>query len=645
MDHLKGLNEAQKKAVLHIEGPLLVVAGAGAGKTKTITHRILNLIHKGINPRAILAITFTNKAANEMRERTLKLLAGTKSGVETNFPLYESPCVKTFHALGVQILKEEAKTVGLKKHFTILDAGESTALIRESITEANLDPKQFEPRRLKNLISRNKSDFITADTFAEGAEGYFQKILADVWARYEKKLSEQGALDFDDLIIKTVTLLKTNPLLRKKYSEMFQYIHIDEYQDTNAAQYEFSKLLVGEKKNICVVGDSDQNIYSFRGANIKNILNFEKDYPGATVVTLEENYRSTQNILEAANKVIKKNTERIDKTLFTNNETGEKIGLFEALDENDEADFVSGKIRALSEKGILYDRIAVLYRANFQSRVFEQALFDSGVPYQVLGTKFFERKEVKDILSYIRFALNKENLADLKRIINVPQRGIGKVGLAKILSGTEETLPAKTTEKITKWRALMQKIEDQSKITTPSLLVKYVVKHSGLEELLKNGTEEDKERLDNIYELATLASRYDKLPQGEGLEMFLEDAALFSDQDSLSEESGVKLLTAHAAKGLEFSHVFIVGLEQDLFPHASAGEEHREKEDGEEERRLFYVALTRAEKKLYLSYAGMRAIFGSRQINAPSEFIFDIPADLLEQEQREGSGKIVYLDT
>ncbi|MEK7143581.1 MAG: UvrD-helicase domain-containing protein [Patescibacteria group bacterium] len=643
MYHLKGLNEAQKKAVLHTEGPLLIVAGAGAGKTKTITHRILNLIHKGVNPEAILAITFTNKAAKEMRERTLNLLTSSRSGISAGFPHYESPCIKTFHALGVQILKEEARTVGLTKHFAILDAGESSSLIKESIVEAGHNIKQFEPRRLKNLISRQKSDFITVDTFTEKAEGYFPKILADIWARYEKKLKSSGALDFDDLILKTVTLLKENPLIRKKYQILFQYVHIDEYQDTNAAQYEFSKLLVGEKKNICVVGDSDQNIYSWRGANIKNILNFEKDYPGAMVVTLEENYRSTKNILEAANKVIKKNTERIDKTLFTNNKTGEKIGLFEAFDENDEADFVSEKIKTLAQAGIPHDLIAVLYRTNFQSRVFEEALFGKVIPYQVLGTKFFERKEVKDVISYVRLALNRDSLTDLKRIINVPPRGIGKVGLAKILSGNEETLSAGTKEKIKKWREFMQKIEEQSKLATPSLLVKYVVKNSGLEESLENGTEEDKERLLNIYELATLASRYDALPKGEGLERFLEDAALFSDQDSLSEEGGVKLLTAHAAKGLEFSHVFIVGLEQDLFPHAQRGGGPGEKEDDEEERRLFYVALTRAEKKLYLSYASMRTIFGSRQINAPSEFIFDIPPGLLEQERREAGGKIVYL--
>ncbi|MBX4215503.1 UvrD-helicase domain-containing protein [Candidatus Parcubacteria bacterium] len=622
MQHLEGLNPAQKKAALHTEGPLLIVAGAGAGKTKTIVHRIMNLVKMGTDPRQILAITFTNKAAREMRERVTALLK--KEGMR--YTDYEQPTVKTFHALGVEILKEESRALGLPRRFAILDDGESTALVREAVNEAGLDVKQWEPRRLRHLISRQKGDFVRLEDFMAGAEGHFPKTLAFIWRRYEEKLREAKALDFDDLIVRTVRHLQDDKEARERWRARWRYLHVDEYQDTNGAQYELTQLLVGAAKNICVVGDSDQNIYGWRGANMKNILNFEKDYPGAMVVLLEENYRSTQNIIAAANEIIKK----------TKNPEGEKIGMYEAFDETDEAQFVAGKIKKLNENGIPYDRVAVLYRANFQSRAFEEALFGASVPYQVLGTKFFERKEVKDVLAYIRYALDQGSLADLKRIVNVPARGIGKVALLKL--GTQE--------KIKEWRLVVAALADFAGNHPPSALVKEVAKRSGLERILKDGTEEDQERLENIRELAAMASRYDTLPLEEGLEQFLEDAALFSDQDDLKEkEGGAKLMTVHAAKGLEFSHVFVTGLEQDLFPHARMGEPKKEKEAEEEERRLFYVALTRAEKKLYLSYTMMRTVYGGKQVNTPSEFIFDISPELLEKEEREETGrKVIYLD-
>ncbi|MDP3958254.1 MAG: 3'-5' exonuclease, partial [bacterium] len=424
----------------------------------------------------------------------------------------------------------------------------------------------------------------------------------------------------------------------------WRYLHIDEYQDTNMAQYELSKLLAAGHRNICVVGDSDQNIYGWRGANLRNIMNFEKDYPGAQVVLLEENYRSTQNILAAANEVIRKNTVRKDKTLFTKNKTGEKLGLFEAFDEEDEARFVAGKMAALKKAGVPYKKMAVLYRANFQSRAFEEALFARGIPYQVLGVRFFERKEVKDVLSYLRLVMGGESAIDVKRALQTPARGLGKVALVKILSKKEAELPPKGKEELTKWRMLIADLAARATTMPPSALVKETLRRSGLEGMLKDGTEEEKERLENMYELASIAARYDSLPAPEGLEQFLEDAALFSDQDSLKEGGeGAKLLTVHSAKGLEFSHVFVVGLEQDLFPHAKPLE-HVEKEEAEEERRLFYVALTRAEEKLYLSFAMMRTIFGSKQVNEPSEFIFDIPPDLFEKETREEGGKVIYLE-
>lgn len=414
-----------------------------------------------------------------------------------------------------------------------------------------------------------------------------------------------------------------------------------------------SKMLADNNKNIAVVGDADQNIYSWRGANLKNILSFEKDYPNAKIVLLEENYRSTKNILEAANEIIKKNKYRPDKNLFTENKKGEKISIYEALDEADEADFVATKIlEVLDGEGDEAQEIAVLYRANFQSRVLEEAMLRYNIPYQVLGVKFFERKEIKDTLAYLRAALNKENLSDIKRIINFPRRGIGKATMLKIFANDVESLPTKTRIKIDSFYQTLEEIRGSIEKLPASQVIKFVVKHSGIEEELSNGTDEEVERLQNIKELATLALKYDNLETGLGIERLLEDAALASDQDSLiindgekiekKKNNGVKLMTVHASKGLEFKYVFVVGLEDGLFPNRRDGEV-KNREDAEEERRLFYVALTRAKEKLFLSFANFRTIFGSRQINAPSEFITDIPADLLEKEGEEDRIKTIYL--
>jgi DNA helicase-2/ATP-dependent DNA helicase PcrA len=415
-----------------------------------------------------------------------------------------------------------------------------------------------------------------------------------------------------------------------------------------------SKLLCGDKKNICVVGDADQNVYSWRGANLKNILNFEKDYQNAKIIILEENYRSTKNILEAANEVIKKNKYRPDKNLFTKNETGEKISLYEALDENDEAEFVATKVLEILDdltsvgQNILSE-IAVLYRANFQSRVLEEAMLRYNIPYQVLGVNFFERKEIKDTLAYLRAALNPESLSDIKRIINFPTRGIGKVTLAKIFSGQKNSLPIKMQLKINNFYQTLEEIKEKIQNYKASEVIKFTVKKTGIEAELSTGTEEDSERLENIKELATLALKYDNLENGTGIEKLLEDASLASDQDSimLSENkkevvNGVKLMTVHASKGLEFKYVFITGLEDGLFPNKHDGDT-KSGEDSEEERRLFYVALTRAKEKLFLSYANYRTIFGSRQINAPSEFIADIPKDILEKEREQTGIKTIYI--
>lgn len=638
MNYLESLNDKQKEAVLYTEGPLLIVAGAGAGKTKTITHRIIHLIHQGIDPSQILAVTFTNKAAKEMRDRVSNLL---------NEPIHGQnslPFISTFHSLGVYIIKENAHLIGLTKHFAIADEHDALVIIKDIMKERDIDPKQYEPRKIKSIISKSKGDFITSETFSQNINGAVQSIVSVVWRDYERKLKEEKALDFDDLLLQTVLILKKYPEVKNNYQQKWKYIHIDEYQDTNEVQYELTKLLVNKDENICVVGDTDQNIYSWRGANIKNMLHFEKDFPNAKVIMLEQNYRSTKNIIEAANNIIKKNQYRVDKTLFTENVDGESIDIYEAYDEIVEGEFVAEKIDDLLKENVDPEEIAVLYRANFQSRVIEEALLGRQIPYQVLGVKFFERREIKDLLSYIRAAYNKESLSDIKRIINTPTRGIGKVTLTKLFTGNFSELPKTMQEKINKFYVLLDKIREYTESHTPSESIKFVIKESGLEDELSKGPSDDLERLENMRELVTLAVKYDALPQGEGLEKLLEDASLASDQDTLMHKSkGVRLMTVHASKGLEFKYVFITGLEQDLFPHTRM--DGKSKEDSEEERRLFYVALTRARHKLYLSYASLRTIFGNRQVNTPSEFIYDIPEHLTSFDQGgpKNGERVVYL--
>jgi DNA helicase II / ATP-dependent DNA helicase PcrA len=651
--HLNGLNDRQKEAVLQTEGPLLIVAGAGAGKTKTVTHRIAHLVSQGVRPQEILAVTFTNKAGKEMRERVHTLLS--------SLGIHGSPFVSTFHALGVMLLRENFEILGLPKSFVILDESDAVSLIKQAVIDSQLDPKQFEPKKFKSIISKQKGDGITLASFRNDVHSANGEIIFKIWKRYEELAKKEGGLDFDDLLLLSAKLL-TRPEIREKYNKRFRYVHIDEYQDTNQLQYDIAMALTGPNRNICVVGDSDQTIYSWRGANIKNILNFEKDFPDAKVVLLEENYRSTATILGAANEIIKKNEMRNDKTLFTKQAGGELITLCEAYDEMAEAEYVAQTVDQLLKSGADPEKIAVLYRANFQSRTFEDALLMAQVPYQVLGTKFFERREVKDVLAYIRSSLNQESFSDIRRIINVPTRGIGKTTIDKLFAIhvekgnlaeqlSESQLPSATQKKIGDFFLLLQKIKYFAERHQPSETVRYVVTESGFEKSLKDGSEEDRERLENMRELATLATKYDtqsdiiETDPVEGLYKLLEDAALASDQDSLLKDTkGVRLMTVHASKGLEFNTVFIVGLEHDLFPHArSSG---TSKEDREEERRLFYVAITRAEKKLFLTHATIRTIFGSKQIQAPSEFLYDIPEELLDRTSfgsRFNSGRVIYI--
>jgi DNA helicase-2/ATP-dependent DNA helicase PcrA len=645
--HLEGLNPGQKEAVLQTEGPLLIFAGAGAGKTKTVTCRIMHLIKNGVEPKNILAITFTNKAAKEMRDRVMTALEKEHGLMGMSYA--EKPFISTFHSLGVHILKENSREIGLIRNFSIFDKSDSLRTVKEIIKDMGLDPKQHEPGKFLNIISREKGDLKNARDFAKSIQGEnftaHHGLVSQVWNEYEKKLAAEKALDFDDLLLKTYKLLKSNPEVREKYQNIWKYIHIDEYQDTNKVQYMTVKLLAEKNKNICVVGDIDQNIYSWRGADIKNIMNFEKDYPDAKIVLLEENYRSTQNILAVANEIIKKNTNRVEKNLFTKNVEGDKLSLYAGYNENEEAHYIANKAKELIASGVSAREIAVLYRANFQSRVLEDAFLTKSVPYQVLGTKFFERKEVKDIISFARAGLNPDSMTDIKRIINVPVRGIGKVTIIKIFAGQKDELPPATLIKVNQFYNFLSEIGKMAQEKKPSEVIKFIIKESGIEKELQAGNDEDKERLENMRELATLAIKYDHLPAGEGIEKLIEEAALASDQDSLEKnENAVKLMTVHASKGLEFDYVFITGLEEDLFPHQRMNST-KNKEDGEEERRLFYVAITRARKKIYLTYANTRTIFGSTQSNSQSQFVGDIPEEFLENDQTfEYREKIIYLE-
>ncbi len=619
-----GLNLRQRDAVETLEGPLLIIAGAGAGKTKTITHRILNLIKKGVAPCQILAITFTNKAAKEMRERVFHLIEEDRV---LNIPisLNERPFVSTFHALGVHIIKENAVLLGMTRHFTIYDRGDSKRAVKDALEEMGYDTKQHEPGVILNAISREKGDGVTLSMFKNKKKDFFHAMVAQVWEKYEATLIKEKSLDFDDLLLKTAGLLKTYPEVKKHYSKIWKYIHIDEYQDTNKVQYEIAALLAEESRNICVVGDIDQNIYSWRGADIANMLNFEKEYPEAKTITLEENYRSTQTILVAANNVIKKNVMRPEKNLFTRNEEGEKIELLISYTEQEEARMIAEEARKMIDNGNNPREIAVLYRANFQSRVLEEAFLNKNIPYQVLGVKFFERKEVKDVLSFIKASLNRESTNDLVRIVNVPPRGIGKATIMKVVLGQENTLGPALRNKVSLFLNLLERIKNTALKERPSTLIKYIIRESGMENVYKNGGAEEQEKLENLRELVTVASQYDALPVEEAIEKLLENAALATDQDEMEKDNdAVKLMTVHASKGLEFDYVFIAGLEEDLFPHQRMNQEQISQSQSEEERRLFYVALTRARKKIFLSYAQLRTIYGAQKVNTPSTFISDI---------------------
>jgi DNA helicase II / ATP-dependent DNA helicase PcrA len=650
-EYLSSLNPNQRKAVEHTEGPLLIIAGAGAGKTRVIVHRILHLIHKGVDPKNILAVTFTNKASREMRDRISSLIS---SDASLNFPIAENslPFVSTFHTLGVRLLRENSIQAGVSRRFSIYDRTDSIRALKEAMKLRGVDPKQFEPRKILGTISKQKGTGTSATAYMEDVgNDFYKRLVGDVWSAYERILTEEKALDFDDLLLKTVTLLQNHENVRKHYQERFQYIHVDEYQDTNKIQYVILDILAGLHKKICVVGDHDQNVYSWRGSSLENILDFEQRFPDARTVVLEQNYRSTKTIIAVSNDIISKNMRRKEKNLFTENEDGEKIALFSAYNEEDEASFIAETAQALVKNGAKEKDIAVLYRANFQSRVLEEAFLHAGIPYRVLGTKFFERKEVKDTLAYLSLAFSPENATHISRVINTPPRGIGKVTLLKVLANKENTLPAKTLGKVRQFHTLIANIRSTAETKRPSETIRMIIEQSGMLAHYGKGSEDDVERIENLKELVTLAKKYDTLPPEEGVEALLDSVALTSEQDNIPDSTSstdtdtgsgeVTLMTVHASKGLEFQFVFITGMEEGLFPHERLSSDEV---DEEEERRLFYVALTRAKEKVYLSYASMRTVFGSKKLNIPSEFLTDIDNAFLEEATRERGEKVIYLD-
>ena len=630
MEYLEGLNERQKEAVLQTEGPISVLAGAGSGKTKVLTTRIYHLIRQGVPPEKILAVTFTNKAAREMRER----LSHELKEAVTVWNRESVPFVSTFHGLGRELLKEYGSLLGIHRHFVIFDRDDSVRAIKQALKVLDMDPKEIQPRMILSRISKAKGDGLSVETYKEkyGKEGFHARIAADVWKLYNETLQKEKALDFDDLIVLPVKLLREHKELRQTLSDRFHYLHIDEYQDTNALQGELATYLAGEKQNIFVVGDIDQTIYTWRGATIDNLLEFEKTYNNARTIVLEHNYRSTKTIVEAANQIIEKNRNRKEKRSVTDNKEGKPVYIHAAESADAEAHFVAEEARKYISEGISPNEIGVLYRTNFQSRVLEEAFLRARIPYRLIGTQFLDRKEVKDVLSWVRLALDPSREADTIRAVQSPPRGIGKVTLGKLTAGRRDLLKPAEMAKVEAFETLLKTLHEAAATLPPSEFVRSVIELSGMRAHLEKGGDEDLERLENAQELVTLASRYDETPGLEGVSAFLADTALAGDQDEFDRpgkktvEEGVSLMTVHAAKGLEFSVVFVTGLEEGLFPHEGVQEEER---DEEEERRLFYVAMTRAKEVLYLTLARVRRIYGTDYLQEPSLFLHDIDASLV----------------
>lgn len=643
VDCTYGLNPQQAEAVINTEGPMLIMAGAGSGKTKVLTCRVANLLQKGVRPYRILAITFTNKAAAEMRERVNNM-----SG-----PAAKDVWLFTFHAFCARFLRMEIdKLPGYGGNFAIYDTADSQNLIKQILKEMNLDDKRFQPSGILSRISNAKNALQDAAAFARQAGDFYEQKVADIYSRYEQKLQLNNALDFDDLLMLSIKLLQENKEVREKYQDRFDYLLVDEYQDTNHAQYLLTKFLAAKHRNICVVGDADQSIYGWRGADIQNILDFEKDYPDAKVIKLEQNYRSTQIILDAANAVIENNTSRKPKNLWTENKSGAEIIYFQAVDERDEARFVIEQLQNLqrTENKKLGD-MAILYRTNTQSRIFEEMLIKSGISYNMVGgLKFYERKEIKDIIAYLRVIFNPADSLSLLRIINVPKRGIGDASLAKIQAyaaannvslfeavsnaAAIDGLSSRFVSKLDDLAGIIFELMNLANEAPVEDLIDRVLRDTGyLEELENERTPQAQSRIDNLHELISVAQEFAASEEENNLENFLAHVALVSDIDDTElGEDAITLMTLHSSKGLEFPVVFLVGMEEGLFPHARTLMDETEIE---EERRLCYVGITRAKEKLFLSSTKMRTIYGNTVTYPPSRFLQEIPARLVKTIKRQ----------
>ncbi len=642
---LQGLNPMQKEAVKTVDGPLLIMAGAGSGKTRVLTHRIAYLLgEKGVAPWNILAITFTNKAAKEMRERIFNLVGKDAEDI----------WVSTFHSMCVRILRRDIDRIGFNRSFSILDTTDQLTVIKNILKEKNLDSKKFDPRSILGSISSAKNELQTAADYSRDAFTPFEKVVGEIYASYQDRLRKNHSLDFDDLIMMTINLFERVPEVLQYYQRKFQYIHVDEYQDTNHAQYKIVKLLAEQFKNICVVGDSDQSIYRWRGADISNILSFEKDYDKAQVILLEQNYRSTQTILDAANAVITNNSNRKAKKLWTENGQGTPIHYFRAASEQDEGYFVAGKLAEWKKEGVhQYGDVAILYRTNAQSRAMEEVLVKSNIPYKMVGgVKFYDRKEIKDILAYLRFIANPDDEISFSRIINVPKRGVGAASVDKIinysimndlsLSDTLEQidfvgLSGKITKAIGDFHAMAKNWQQMLDYLSVTELVEEVLDKTGYIQVLKDeNTIESASRIENIEEFLTVTNAFEESSEDKSLVSFLTDLALVSDIDQADKEESqadeVILMTLHSAKGLEFPVVFLIGLEEGIFPHSRS---LMDEEEMEEERRLAYVGITRAEKDLYITNAQTRTLYGRTSVNQESRFINEIPDELLDRANKK----------
>ena len=627
--NLDNLNKQQKEAVTHIDGPMLVLAGAGSGKTKVLTSRIAYLIENGVNPRNILAITFTNKAAKEMKDRVVNLIGSSANYIQ----------ISTFHSLGLKMIKENYNILGYDKNFTILDSDDTLTVVKKIIKEMNLNPQFYNAKAIRNKISSAKNELMSVSEFSHVE---FDKDIVRIFEKYNSILKTNNSVDFDDLLVLPIQLLNNSEVL-DRYQELYKYILIDEYQDTNEAQYKFTKKLASKYKNIFVVGDNDQAIYAFRGANFKNILNFEKDYPNCKTILLEENYRSTKMILNAANSVIKNNKERKDKNLWSNNPEGNKIKYIQADSDKEEGSYISSKIKELNNNGVNYEDIAILYRTNAQSRLIEEEMLKNNIPYRVIGSfYFYNRKEIKDLLCYLRLINNPHDDISLARVINVPKRGIGAKTMDNLNNKSIKLgislFDAISDGKELAFKNLILKMREECENLSLTEMVDLVLNESGMkQELVNEKTLESEIRLENLEEFKSITKNYEEEFGVISLSDFLNEISLVSDMSEHQESKNkVSLMTVHAVKGLEFDYVFVTGMEEGIFPHYNAINDGS-RSAIEEERRLCYVAITRAKKDLWLLNAKRRMLFGNTQTNLPSRFMDEIDPKYLEVENNRKS--------